>query len=669
MSQSPSDLQGDNLGLQSYRQGWQALNRLLHENKSFSGRETNNAFLNCGKNTPFADVSSTIGWDFADDARAIGLIDYDHDGDLDLFVTNRTAPRVRLLQNNLRSESNFLSLHLTGSAKTTPRDAIGARAEVHLKEQLVPHLRTLHAGQSFLAQSSRWLHFGLGKDAIIEKVVIHWPGSKSQIFTGIKANQQLHLTQGIATATPRKTRRNSTLIETPHPIPEKSSAARIIPPVGHTFPNIPTANGEPLSISETTLIALWSRTCPHCQQELQSWATKAAQFKTSNIKLVLLCTDQEPYDQVNDYLKSINSPFSTRMAGPEAVELLDALHASIIDLWIPIPVPTSFLVSREGQLLAIYRGNTSIEQIINDSKFTTAPPLERRSAGTPFAGRWTSKPKPSSPQRTAQQLLQRAQPTLAIDYLRSALTQPFLQGEEFTRSDNLLLLGQVLGQQGRPTEAIPQLEAASQLLPKDIRVLRLLATAHAETGKFSKSFAILNDAISYHPQNLDIYNDAIDIAQKANDPIRVLDYQRRSADNNPENPNLRYRLTLSQLEQGQPLDAIANCKAILGTSPKFLEAANLLSRILSTHPREKVRSPQESLALASRLCLISKNSNANHLLSLAYAQANLSNFKEATKKLKLLTNLAPPESKFTKEVEAALVKTKANQPIRNILWK
>ena len=117
------------------------------------------------------------------------------------------------------------------------------------------------------------------------------------------------------------------------------------------------------------------------------------------------------------------------------------------------------------------------------------------------------------------------------------------------------------------------------------------------------------------------------------------------------------------------MDAIANCKAILGTSPKFLEAANLLSRILSTHPREKVRSPQESLALASRLCLISKNSNANHLLSLAYAQANLSNFKEATKKLKLLTNLAPPESKFTKEVEAALVKTKANQPIRNILWK
>jgi tetratricopeptide (TPR) repeat protein len=668
VSQSPIDPQGGN-SLQSYRQGWQALNRLLHENKSFSGRETNNAFLNCGKNIPFADVSTTIGWDFSDDARAIGLIDFDHDGDLDLFVTNRTATRVRLLKNNLQSESNFLSLHLTGTAKTTPRDAIGARVEVHLKEQLIPHLRTLHAGQSFLAQSSRWLHFGLGKDAIIEKIVVRWPGSKSQTFTGIKANQQLHLIQGSTTATPRKNRRDLVLKSAPHPIPEKTSSARIVPPVGHTVPTIPTADGESLSISKTTLIALWSRTCPHCQQELQTWATEAAKFKISDITLSLLCTDQEHHDQADAYLKSINSPFATQMAGPEAVELLDSLHSSIIDLWIPIPVPTSFLVSKEGQLLAIYRGTVSIEQIITDRKFATATSEERRSAGSPFTGRWTSKPAPSSPQRTAQQLLQRAQPDLSINYLRSALTKPFLQGDKFTRSDNLLLLGQILGQQGRPTEAIPHLQAACQLLPKDIRVLRLLATAYAETGKFSKSFATLDDAISYHPKNLDIYDDAIDIALKAKDPAQALFYRKKSADNIPGNPILRYRLVLFQLEQGQPIDAIANCKIILGTSPKFLKAANLLSRILSTHPTEKVRSPQESLALASRLCLISKNRNANHLLSLAYAQANLGKFEEATKNLNLLTNVAPPDSPFKKEVEAALLKTKANQPIRNVLWK
>lgn len=668
MSQSPLGSQGGN-SLQSYRQGWQALNRLLHENKSFSGRETNNAFLNCGKDKAFADVSTAIGWDFPDDARAIGSIDFDHDGDLDLFVTNRTAPRVRLLQNNLKSQSDFLSLHLTGTAKTTPRDAIGARVEVYLKNQFIPHLRTLHAGQSFLAQSSRWLHFGLGKGAIIEKVIVHWPGSKSQTFNGIKANQQLHLIQDSTTVTTRETRSNPTLTPAPHPLPEKTSIARIIPPAGHSIPTLPIADGKPLIISGTTLIALWSRSCPHCQEELKTWSAKAAELKSSNINVTLLCTDQEHRDQADAFLRSINSPFATQMASPEAVELLDALHASIIDLWIPIPVPTSFLTSKEGELLAIYRGPASIKQIIADAKFTTSSSEDRRSAGSPFTGRWTGKATPSSPQRTAQQLVQRAQPDLSIDYLSSALAKPFLKGDKFTQSDNLLFLGQLLGQQGRPAEAIPHLQAARQLLPKDIRTLRLLATAHAETDKVSKSFATLDAAISYHPQNLDVYNDAINIALKNQDPAKALEYFKKSSDNNPANPLLRHRLALFQLKQQQPANAIANCKATLGTSPKFLEAANLLSRVFSTHPTKEIRSPQESFALASRLCLISKNKNANYLLSLAYALANLGKFEEATNNLIRLTTIAPLDSNFKKEVDAALLKTKANKPIRNSAWE
>lgn len=668
MSQSPLDSQGTN-GLISYRQGWQALNRLLHENKSFSGRETNNAFLNCGKDTPFADVSTAIGWDFADDARAIGLIDYDHDGDLDLFVTNRTAPRVRLLQNNLKSESDFLSLHLTGDGKSTPRDAIGARVEVHLKDQPIPHLRTLHAGQSFLAQSSRWLHFGLGKKAVIEKVIVRWPGAKSQTYTGIKANQHLHLTQGSIAATPRQGRQETALKPGPHPLPEKTSIARIIPPAGHAIPTLPVSEGQSVNLSGTTLIALWSHTCPHCQEKLRTWSGEAEKFKTSGINLALLCTDQEPRDEADAFLKSIKSPFLTQMAAPEAVELLDALHASIIDLWIPIPVPTSFLVSNEGQLLAIYRGPASLDQIISDTKLASATAEERRLAGTPFSGRWTGKPTPSSPQRTAQQLVQRAQPDLSINYLRSALAKPFLQGNKFTQSDNLLLLGQLLGQQGRPAEALTHLEAARQLLPKDIRILRLIATAYAETGNLAESYATFDSTMKLHPQNLDIYDDAIGIALKAKDPAQALNYRQKSVTNNPRNPILRYRLVLFQLEQGQPADAVANCKTILSTSPKFLEAANLLSRILSTHPNEKIRSPEESFALASRLCQLSKNKNANHLLTLAYAQANLGKFEDATNTLNLLTKVAPPDSPFTKEVNAALQKTMANQVIRNPAWK
>lgn len=668
MSQSPLDTQ--NLtSLQSYRQGWKALNRLLHENKSFSGRETNNAFLNCGKDQPFADVSTAIGWDFADDARAIGLIDYDQDGDLDLFVTNRTAPRVRLLKNNLQSDSSFLSLHLTGTAKSTPRDAIGARVAIYLKDQPAPHLRTLHAGQSFLSQSSRWLHFGLGKSATIEKVIVHWPGSAPQTFTDIQPNQFLHLTQGAPKATPRqKAPTHSLTPSDQHPTPT-TDLARIIPPSGNAVPDLPTTDRKLLSYKKTTLISLWSRTCPHCQKELSEWAKESQKWKSSGLELILFSSDQEPRAQSDAFLKSIGSTFPAEMASPEAVELLDALQASIVDLWTPIPVPSSFLVSAEGELLAIYRGPVSLDQVITDSQLDNATSIERRAAATPFTGRWVGDPAPATPQRTTNQLVQRALPNLAITYLDSALSKSFVKGTKFNRADNLLLLGQLLGQNGRPAEAIDPLREARKLLPQDIRIVRLLAAGLSETNQLPEAFVTLHDTIQEHPENADLREDAYRLALKNRDPKLALVHLTKTVSLKPTDPILRYRLVLLQLELGQPAQAIANCKTILGTSPKYLDAANLLSRILSTHPREKIRAPQEALALASRLNQFSQNRNGNHLLTLAYAQANLSQFPAATKTLNLLTNIAPPDSPFTKEVKAALKTVQSNKAIRNQSWQ
>jgi tetratricopeptide (TPR) repeat protein len=668
VSQSPLDSQ--NLtGLQSYRQGWKALNRLLHENKSFSGRETNNAFLNCGDGGPFADVSTVIGWDFADDARAIGLIDYDQDGDLDLFVTNRTAPRVRLLQNNLKSDSSFFALHLTGTAKTTPRDAIGARVAVHLKGQPIPHLRTLHAGQSFLSQSSRWLHFGLGKDATLEKIIVSWPGAKPQTFTNIQPNQFLHLTQGSDKATLRQKKTVQSLTSSDQEPAPPTALARIIPPAGNAVPELPTAEGKTLSFKTTTLISLWSRTCPHCREELAAWAKDNPKWETSGIHLILFATDQEPRAQCDAFLKSIKANFSAEMASPQAVEMLDALQASILDLWTPLPVPSSFLVSAEGELLAIYRGSVTTDQVISDAQLATASPVKRRAAGSPFTGRWVGDPILSSPQRTTQQLVQRAFPDLAIDYLSAALSKPSSKADKFTQADNYLLLGQLLGQEARPAEALKPLRKAREFLPNDIRILRLLAAGLSETANDQEAFAVLDDAISRHPKNPDLYQDGERIALKTNTPARVLAYLEKAVALQPTLPQLRYRLILRQLEQGQPAQAIAHCKTILGTSPKFLDAANLLARILATHPNEKIRAAEEALALASRLCQISKNRDGKHLLTLAYAQANLGKFPAATATLNLLTKAAPPDSPFTKEVKAALQKTNASQPIRNPTWK
>ena len=64
------------------------LSRMIEQGRSFSGKETNCVYLNTGNNGLFTDVSFSSGLDFSDDGRSVATVDWDHDGDLDLYLTN-----------------------------------------------------------------------------------------------------------------------------------------------------------------------------------------------------------------------------------------------------------------------------------------------------------------------------------------------------------------------------------------------------------------------------------------------------------------------------------------------------------------------------------------------------------------------------------------------------
>ncbi|MGI9427465.1 MAG: hypothetical protein ACR2NM_02325, partial [Bythopirellula sp.] len=111
-----------------------ALNRMMHGGRSFSGHERNCCFLNMGAaqrtKGRFANISAVSGLDYPDDGRAVAIVDWDQDGDQDMWISNRNAPRLRLMRNDVPRGNHFLALRLEGDGKTTNRDAIGARVEV-----------------------------------------------------------------------------------------------------------------------------------------------------------------------------------------------------------------------------------------------------------------------------------------------------------------------------------------------------------------------------------------------------------------------------------------------------------------------------------------------------------------------------------------------------------
>ncbi len=183
-----------------YTRNFRDLNDKVSRGKSFSGYERNALFLN-RKGNGFAEIGGLLGADFEDDARAVAVVDWDRDGDLDLWVTNRTAPRVRLLRNNQPSANSpsansFLAIRLIGNGKTTNRDAIGARLTLsRSSEPRIKQIRTVHAGDGFLAQSSAWTHFGLGQATDDLNLSVTWPGGGTETFTRLKAGARYTITQ------------------------------------------------------------------------------------------------------------------------------------------------------------------------------------------------------------------------------------------------------------------------------------------------------------------------------------------------------------------------------------------------------------------------------------------------------------------------------------------
>ena len=188
-----------------------ALAVMLDHGMSISGNERHCVFLNTGEDTrageKFACVSAVSGLDFPDDGRGVSVVDWDSDGDQDLWVSNRNAPRIRYFRNDTRTDNNYITLRLIGNGVTTSRDAVGARVEVFLKDRIKNKenatdasradrlIKTVHIGQGFLSQSSRWLHFGLGDAEQIAKVTVRWPGGKVEEYTDLKINQRYEIHQ------------------------------------------------------------------------------------------------------------------------------------------------------------------------------------------------------------------------------------------------------------------------------------------------------------------------------------------------------------------------------------------------------------------------------------------------------------------------------------------
>jgi tetratricopeptide (TPR) repeat protein len=117
--------------------------------------------------------------------RGLALSDYDGDGDVDILIICRHDGAL-LLRNEMR-RGNWAELRLRSRprrAGASPGWADGARV-VALAGGAA--LRRTVSSASYLSQSSRWVHLGLGEADRIERLEVRWPGGEVQVAENLEA--------------------------------------------------------------------------------------------------------------------------------------------------------------------------------------------------------------------------------------------------------------------------------------------------------------------------------------------------------------------------------------------------------------------------------------------------------------------------------------------------
>lgn len=156
---------------------------------------THYAFHNNG-NTTFSDVSATWGLTMASFANGAAYADLDNDGKLDLIINN-INDEAFIYRNNSSDTSNYLTVKLIGDSLN--KNGLGAWIELYYAGKQQMFEQTPYRG--YLSTMQIDPHFGLGRIASIDSMVVKWPDGKMQVLLNVATNQRVTVRHDAATGT------------------------------------------------------------------------------------------------------------------------------------------------------------------------------------------------------------------------------------------------------------------------------------------------------------------------------------------------------------------------------------------------------------------------------------------------------------------------------------
>ena len=122
--------------------------------------------------------------------KGVASLDYDGDGDLDLFVVNNSGPS-RLFRNDGGDTADWLRVELVGGDATN-RQGLGAWIAAQPQPAGLRQVRAYGSMSHFLGQSESTAHFGLGAgENPVWRLGVEWADGRRDVFADVPRNGTL----------------------------------------------------------------------------------------------------------------------------------------------------------------------------------------------------------------------------------------------------------------------------------------------------------------------------------------------------------------------------------------------------------------------------------------------------------------------------------------------
>ena len=172
-----SQVAGGHRAIISDAKNWPAM-----KGRSLAGYQRARVWVNDGMGR-FVDAAPAVGVNDRYDGRAVALVDLWNRGVLDVVVANQRGPLL-IYRNTVSPDRQWIGFELAGG--TSNQSAIGAQVRLFWNGQ--EQMQEVSGGSGFSSQNQRRLHFGLGADPSLEKVVVTWPSGRRRTMENLALN-------------------------------------------------------------------------------------------------------------------------------------------------------------------------------------------------------------------------------------------------------------------------------------------------------------------------------------------------------------------------------------------------------------------------------------------------------------------------------------------------